>query len=82
MQRREFISLLGAASFMANPLAAHAQQPRRIGWLVGLAEQDPEAQRRNASGGPRPHGAALRQRGDPLRVAHGESGAAKSRPPH
>jgi len=48
MQRREFISLLGAASFMANPLAAHAQQPRRIGWLVGLAEQDPEAQRRNA----------------------------------
>jgi putative ABC transport system substrate-binding protein len=52
MQRRDFISLLGAASFMASPLAARAQQPadrlRRIGWLVGLVEQDPEAQRRSA----------------------------------
>jgi putative ABC transport system substrate-binding protein len=52
MQRREFISLLGAASFIASPFAARAQQPadrpRRIGWLVGLVEQEPEAQRRNA----------------------------------
>jgi putative tryptophan/tyrosine transport system substrate-binding protein len=51
MQRREFISLLGAASFIAGPLAARAQQPtdrpRRIGWLVGLVEQEPEARRRN-----------------------------------
>jgi putative ABC transport system substrate-binding protein len=51
MQRREFISLLGAGSFIASPFAARAQQPadrlRRIGWLVGLVEQEPEAQRRN-----------------------------------
>ena len=30
----------------AWPLGARAQQPRLLGWLVGLAEQEPEAQRR------------------------------------
>ena len=46
MRRREFITLIGTAS-AAWPLAAHSQRPTmsRIGMLVGLAEDDPEAEK-------------------------------------
>ena len=48
MKRREFITLVAFATLPVGLSAGvrAQQQPRRIGWLVGLDEDDPEFARR------------------------------------
>ena len=52
MKRREFITLLGGTAAATPSIRALAQQPervRRIGFLFGLSENDPEARTRIAA---------------------------------
>ena len=48
MQRREFVKFIGSAAavWSSGARGQPASGVRRIGWLVGLAEGDPEARRR------------------------------------
>jgi len=50
MRRREFFKVIGGGAIAARPFAALAQpeRVRRLGVLVGLAENDPEIKERIA----------------------------------
>jgi hypothetical protein len=50
MRRREFIGLIsGAAAWPLKAVAEQTERVRRIGFLLGLTENDPEARTRIAA---------------------------------
>jgi hypothetical protein len=49
LQRREFIAVLGGATWSLVARAQQAQRMRRIGVLLGQAADDPESMARNAA---------------------------------
>ena len=73
---------IGLAARDCRAEIVHAPPPPAFIRPTSTAPTALAARRPSASDGARRRSAAVRRRGDPLRVAHGESRTGKSRPPH